>query len=84
MEIVDAIKTILEYGDTCNHCLGRFFGKRSFGLTNEERGRALRITREIVINEPHQEPDPNPAGSAAAKLPGQISGQRRLQRPLWG
>ena len=58
MEIVDAIKTILEYGDTCNHCLGRFFGKRSFGLTNEERGRALRITHEIVINEPHQEPDP--------------------------
>ncbi|NLZ29570.1 MAG: tRNA pseudouridine(54/55) synthase Pus10 [Methanomicrobiales archaeon] len=58
MEIIEEVEAILEYGDICDHCLGRFFGKRSFGLTNEERGRALRITHEMVLNEPHQEPDP--------------------------
>ncbi len=58
MDIIKEVEAILEYGDTCNHCLGRFFGKRSFGLTNEERGRSLRITREIAANEPHHEPDP--------------------------
>lgn len=58
MDIIEEIEAILGYGDTCNHCLGRFFGKRSFGLTNEERGRALRITHEIVVNEPHREPAP--------------------------
>ncbi|MCE5338716.1 MAG: tRNA pseudouridine(54/55) synthase Pus10 [Methanomicrobiaceae archaeon] len=58
MDIIEEVEAILGYGDTCNHCLGRFFGKRSFGLTNEERGRALRVTREIVANEPHQEPVP--------------------------
>ncbi|MCK9306783.1 MAG: tRNA pseudouridine(54/55) synthase Pus10 [Methanoculleus sp.] len=55
---IEEVEAILGYGDTCNHCLGRFFGKRSFGLTNEERGRALRITRELVANEPHHEPEP--------------------------
>ena len=54
---IEEVEAILGYGDTCNHCLGRFFGKRSFGLTNEERGRALRITRELVANEPHHEPE---------------------------
>ena len=57
MDIIEEVEAILGYGDTCNHCLGRFFGKRSFGLTNEERGRALRITHEIAANEPHREPD---------------------------
>ena len=57
MDIIEAVEAILEYGETCDHCLGRFFGKRSFSLTNEERGRALRITRELAINEPHREPD---------------------------
>ncbi|MCK8518951.1 tRNA pseudouridine(54/55) synthase Pus10 [Methanoculleus sp. 7T] len=58
MDIIEEVEAILGYGETCNNCLGRFFGKRSFGLTNEERGRALRITRELAANEPHHEPDP--------------------------
>jgi len=58
MDIIEEVEAILGYGETCNHCLGRFFGKRSFGLTNEERGRALRITHELMVNEPHREPDP--------------------------
>ena len=58
MDIIEEVEAILGYGETCNNCLGRFFGKRSFGLTNEERGRALRVTREIAANEPHREPEP--------------------------
>jgi len=58
MDVIEEVEAILGYGDTCNHCLGRFFGRRSFGLTNEERGRALRIAHEITANEPHQEPAP--------------------------
>ncbi|NLA30431.1 MAG: tRNA pseudouridine(54/55) synthase Pus10, partial [Methanomicrobiales archaeon] len=58
MEIIEEVEAILGYGDTCNHCLGRFFGKRSFGLTNDERGRSLRIAHEIATNRPHEEPAP--------------------------
>ncbi len=57
MDIIEEVEAILGYGDLCNHCLGRFFGKRSFGLTNEERGRALRIAHELAVNEPHREPE---------------------------
>jgi tRNA pseudouridine synthase 10 len=58
MDIIEEVEAILGYGDICDNCLGRFFGKRSFGLTNAERGRALRIMHEIVADEPHQEPEP--------------------------
>ncbi len=68
MDIIPEIEAILGYGETCNHCLGRFYGKRSFGLTNEERGRALRITRELTANEPHYEPDPDSCWICAGEL----------------
>jgi tRNA pseudouridine synthase 10 len=42
-ELSEQIKEILNYGPICDHCLGRFFGKRTHGLGNDERGRALRI-----------------------------------------
>ena len=58
MDIIEEVEAILGYGDTCNHCLGRFFGKRSFGLTNDERGRALRTAHELATNNPHEEPAP--------------------------
>jgi tRNA pseudouridine synthase 10 len=54
MEISETVEKILAYGDCCDHCLGRFFGKRSFGLTNDERGRSLRIARAIVANRPYE------------------------------
>lgn len=68
MDIIQAVEAILGYGETCNHCLGRFFGKRSFGLTNEERGRALRIAHELAANEPHHEPDPDSCWICAGEL----------------
>ena len=53
MEINETVDKIIAYGDCCDHCLGRFFGKRSHGLTNDERGRALRITGLIRENKPY-------------------------------
>ena len=43
MDINEQVKAILAYGETCDHCLGRFFGKRSHGLSDDERGRGLKI-----------------------------------------
>ena len=54
MEITDQAKAILAYGDTCDHCLGRFFGKRSHGLSNDERGRGLRIALALAENQPYK------------------------------
>ncbi|HNQ28845.1 MAG TPA: tRNA pseudouridine(54/55) synthase Pus10 [Methanolinea sp.] len=58
MVILEDAQKILSYGEICDHCLGRFFGKRSFGLTNEERGRALRIALSLEDNTPYQSPGP--------------------------
>ena len=53
MDLNEPVKAILAYGDTCDHCLGRFFGKRSRGLSNSGRGRALRTALALAENEPH-------------------------------
>lgn len=53
MELNEQVKAILAYGDTCDHCLGRFFGKRSHGLSNDERGRSLKIALALAENQPY-------------------------------
>jgi tRNA pseudouridine synthase 10 len=53
MEISEQVTSILAYGECCDHCLGRFFGKRSHGLTNDERGRSLAIALAIAENKPY-------------------------------
>jgi tRNA pseudouridine synthase 10 len=53
MEITEQVKSILAYGECCDHCLGRFFGKRSHGLTDDERGRSLKIALAITENLPY-------------------------------
>ncbi|MCX6685607.1 MAG: tRNA pseudouridine(54/55) synthase Pus10 [Methanoregula sp.] len=50
MELDEAVEKILAYGACCDHCLGRFMGKRGHGLSNGERGRAFRIYRAIAQN----------------------------------
>ncbi|HJJ98924.1 MAG TPA: tRNA pseudouridine(54/55) synthase Pus10 [Methanocorpusculum sp.] len=52
MDILERVHQILEYGDICDHCLGRLFAKRSFGLTNEQRGHALRVAYALAYNIP--------------------------------
>ena len=54
MDVTEQVDTILAYGDCCDHCLGRFFGKRSHGLSNDERGRGLRIAIAIEENQPYK------------------------------
>lgn len=55
MEILGMVEEILDYGPLCDNCLGRFFGKRSFGLSNRERGRALRIAYALKKDIPYEE-----------------------------
>ena len=55
MDINEQVKAILSYGETCDHCLGRFFGKRSHGLSNNERGRGLKIALALTENQPYKE-----------------------------
>lgn len=55
MTILEDVHKILEYGDICDHCLGRLFAKRSFGLTNVERGHALRVAHALAYNIPFKE-----------------------------
>jgi tRNA pseudouridine synthase 10 len=55
MDINEQVKAILAYGETCDHCLGRFFGKRSHGLSNDERGRGLKIALALAENQPYGE-----------------------------
>jgi tRNA pseudouridine synthase 10 len=57
MEINEQVKAILVYGEICDHCLGRFFGKRSHGLSNDERGRGLKIALALAENQPYTQFD---------------------------
>jgi len=43
MTILDTARKILHEGIICDHCLGRQFAKLSTGLSNDERGKALRL-----------------------------------------
>jgi len=51
MSIVDDARDLLATGPICDSCLGAPFAERSFGLTNAERGRALRTTVAMADDE---------------------------------
>ncbi len=53
MDLTELTGAILAYGEICDHCLGRMVGKRSFGLSNDQRGQALRISYYLARNEPY-------------------------------
>ncbi|QLC33085.1 tRNA pseudouridine(54/55) synthase Pus10 [Halarchaeum sp. CBA1220] len=53
MSILEDARAVVENGPVCDACLGRQFADRSFGLTNEERGRALRVSVELDDDDPH-------------------------------
>ena len=52
--ITETTEKILEYGPICDHCLGRMFGKSSHGLSNDERGKALRVALALEKNVPYE------------------------------
>ncbi|MCQ1535333.1 tRNA pseudouridine(54/55) synthase Pus10 [Methanosarcina sp. KYL-1] len=43
MDVLELSKKILQEGPVCDHCLGRQFAKLSTGLSNRERGQALKL-----------------------------------------
>ncbi len=43
MDVLEISKKILHEGPVCNNCLGRQFAKLSTGLSNRERGQALKL-----------------------------------------
>jgi len=47
-EIIDAAATVLRAGPICDDCLGRAFGKLGHGLTNRDRGEALRTVSAML------------------------------------
>ncbi|ELZ11399.1 pseudouridylate synthase [Natrinema thermotolerans DSM 11552] len=49
--ITEDARALLSTGAVCDSCLGRPFADRSFGLTNAERGRALRTTVALADDE---------------------------------
>ncbi len=57
MSIVADAQGVIAQDPVCDSCLGRVFADRSFGLTNAERGNALRIVRALEDDEPY---DPTP------------------------
>ncbi len=57
MNLIETARDLSASGPLCNSCLGRPFADRSFGLTNAERGRALRTTLALADDEPYAEPD---------------------------
>jgi tRNA pseudouridine synthase 10 len=59
MDLLDITRTALDTGPLCNPCLGRLVADRSFGLSNGERGRSLRITLALAEDDPHNPYNPD-------------------------
>jgi tRNA pseudouridine synthase 10 len=57
MSILDDARAVVSSGPVCDACLGRPFAERSFGLTNDERGHALRVTLALADDEPFEAVD---------------------------
>ena len=58
MTLLAAAARVIEAGPVCDVCLGRPFAERSFGLTNRERGRTLRVAVAMDADEPFEPTDP--------------------------
>ena len=54
MSIVADARRLLADGPICDACLGRPFAERSFGLSNAERGRSLRVAVALEDDEPFE------------------------------
>jgi tRNA pseudouridine synthase 10 len=55
LDMTTILATIEEqYGPICDHCLGRLVAKRSFGLSNDERGRAIRTYAALKNDTPYE------------------------------
>jgi tRNA pseudouridine synthase 10 len=59
MDLLADARAVLATGPVCDACLGRPFAALSHGLTNGERGRALRTTLALADDEPFHSIDPD-------------------------
>ena len=58
MSILAEARAVIDAGPVCDSCVGRVFADRSFGLSNAERGRSLRIAVALDDDEPYESVDP--------------------------
>jgi len=63
MEVLSVARRVLETGPVCDPCLGRLVADRSFGLTNRERGHALRVAVALADDEPFETDDASGASA---------------------
>jgi tRNA pseudouridine synthase 10 len=57
--ILERAREVAATGPVCDPCLGRPFADRSFGLTNAERGKALRVSVALADDDPYEAVDPD-------------------------
>jgi tRNA pseudouridine synthase 10 len=55
-DVLAVARALLATGPLCDACLGRPFAARSFGLRNEERGKALRVTLALADDTDYDSP----------------------------
>ncbi len=54
MTILEDARGVMTQEPICDACIGRPFADRSFGLTNAERGKALRVTAALADDDPYE------------------------------
>jgi tRNA pseudouridine synthase 10 len=59
MDLLDTARRALDTGPLCDPCLGRLVADRSFGLTNDERGRSLRVAVALDDDTPVEDLEPD-------------------------
>ncbi len=57
MDVLSAARRVIAEDPVCDACLGRQFADRSFGLTNTDRGHALRVAVALEDDEDFEESD---------------------------
>ena len=54
MTVLEDARGVIAQKPICDACVGRTFADRSFGLSNTERGKALRVTAALEDDEPYE------------------------------
>ncbi|MEF8832101.1 MAG: tRNA pseudouridine(54/55) synthase Pus10 [Candidatus Thermoplasmatota archaeon] len=62
IQSIEKVESALEK-DLCDHCLGRLFAQLGTGITNEERGKSIRISYAMFTSDENREEVPDEAGS---------------------
>jgi tRNA pseudouridine synthase 10 len=57
MDLMEVAERAVATGPLCDSCLGRLVAGRSFGLTNAERGEAMRVGHALAVDEPYERPE---------------------------